>query len=297
MPLSQGSELTLFPAQFWLLCCQKRDSQQVWTCKSPSVKVLCFMIPSSVGQSVPLLRWSLMPAEHWLDPWSSRWTAHRSQPRLAQRGVPLPPWVPFRADHGWLERLFVQWGNNHRVQKGELGNWECSDPSHLSAYNLKGSLEVSWQVPAEGNEVGCSHVGHPDKSGGVMCSSREEEMKMEFLYGHSLGGRAHSEASCRGNCLCALFLLPLKKKQTLAKILQDACCTFAFEINHYIRPQCHLSILSERQHNILLKWNNFHVFLLLSLPSYKMISTSFMVGLTPVLMFFKILQDSECFNL
>lgn len=224
MPLSQGSELTLFPAQFWLLCCQKRDSQQVRTCKGPSVKVLCFMIPSSVGQSVPLLRWSLMPAELWVDPWSSRWTAHRSQPPLAQRALPLPSRVPFRAEHGWLETLFVQWGNNHRVQKGELGNWECSDPSHLGAYNLKGSPEVSWQVPAEGNEVGCRHVGHPDKSGGVMCSTREEEMKMEFLYGHSLGWRAHSEASCRGNCLCAPFLLPLKKKQTLAKTLQDACC-------------------------------------------------------------------------
>lgn len=67
--------------------------------------------------------------------------------------------------------------------------------SHLSAYNLNRSLEVSWQVPAEGNEVGCSCVRHLDISGGVMCSSREEEMKMEFLFGHSLGWRAHSEAS------------------------------------------------------------------------------------------------------
>lgn len=45
-----------------------------------------------------------------------------------------------------------------------------------------------------------------------MCSSREEEMKMEFLYGHSSGWRAHSEASCRGNCLCAAgFAAPQKE--------------------------------------------------------------------------------------
>lgn len=41
----------------------------------------------------------------------------------------------------------------------EKENWECSDPSHPSAYNAEGRVEVSWQVPAEGNEVGCSCVG------------------------------------------------------------------------------------------------------------------------------------------
>lgn len=45
-----------------------------------------------------------------------------------------------------------------------------------------------------------------------MCSSRKEEMKMGYLYGHSLGWRAHSEASCRGNYLCAaVFAAPQKE--------------------------------------------------------------------------------------
>lgn len=48
MPLSPGSELTLFPAQFWLFRCQKRNSQQVRTCKGLSVWGDWFTIPSSI---------------------------------------------------------------------------------------------------------------------------------------------------------------------------------------------------------------------------------------------------------
>ena len=63
----------------------------------------------------------------------------------------------------------------------------------------------------------------------VTCSSREAEMKMESLSRHSSGWRALSEASCRGNCLCAPFSLPLLwwfllMKLMLARILQDPCC-------------------------------------------------------------------------
>lgn len=94
----------------------------------------------------------------------------------------------------------------------EKENWECSDWSHLSPYDAQGSMEFSWQVPAEGNEVGCSCMGCLGKSGGVTCSWREAEMKMESLSGHSLGWRAHSEASCRGNCLRAPFSLPLRER-------------------------------------------------------------------------------------
>lgn len=50
-----------------------------------------------------------------------------------------------------------------------------------------------------------------------MCSSREEEMKMEFLYGHSLGWRAHSEASCTGNSLCAAVVAAPQKETKSSK--------------------------------------------------------------------------------
>lgn len=48
-------------------------------------------------------------------------------------------------------------------------NRERSHPSHLSAYNP--NLGGSWHGPAEGNEVGCSCVGHQRNQEGS-CAAR-----------------------------------------------------------------------------------------------------------------------------
>lgn len=209
MPLSLGSELTLFPAQFWLLCCQKRDSQQVWTWKGPSAKLI--VCDSFFSQAkLPWLRWSLMPV-------SSGWIPEAADEQ--HTGLHHPwhraechcPTSPFRADHGWSERLFVQWGNNHRVRKGELGVQppepsECLQPEQEPRRVLAGSSRGKWGW--------LQLCRTPEESGGVVCSSREEEMKMEFLYGHSLVWRAHSEASCRGNSLCAALVAAPQKENS-----------------------------------------------------------------------------------
>lgn len=156
--------------------------------------------------------WARCLLSSGLDPWRSRWIAHRSQSPVGlcvgrERHRPCEP-SSERTMAGYKDFLVSE-----VITTGsEKENWERSDASHPSACDTKGSVEVSWWVPAEGNEVGCSGMGRPGKPGEVRCSSREAEMKMESLSGHSSGWRARSQASCRGNCLCALFSLPLKER-------------------------------------------------------------------------------------
>lgn len=146
MPLSQGSELTLFPAQFWLLCCQKRDSQQVWTRKGLSVKAIVswFLLQSGKACSCWGGAWCLL-SSGWIPEAADE--QHTVSITLGtEERVPLPPRVPFRVDHGWLERLFIQWGNNHRVRKGEQGVQppERLQPEQEPRSFLAGSSRGKW---------------------------------------------------------------------------------------------------------------------------------------------------------
>lgn len=289
MPLSLGSELTLFPAEFWLLCCQKRDSQQVWAWKGPSAKLI---VCDSFFSRAKCALAEVEPdaCELWLDPWSSRWAAHRSPSPLAQRVT--APRAPFRADHGWSERLFVQWGNNHRVRKGKQGAQPPEPPECLQPEPRR---FLAWSSRGKWGWLQLCRT--PEESGGVVCSSREEEMKMEFLYSTVWSGGLILRLLAEVTPCVLPLLLPLKKKQTLAKMLQDACCHLCIwdKPRHKASVSPSNSVWEATQH--FAEVQQFSCILLLSLPPYKTVSTSFMVGLTPVLMSFKILQYSACFNL
>lgn len=86
------------------------------------------------------------------------------------------PQVPFRVDHGWLERLFVQWGNDHRVQKGEQGVQrleppECLQPEREPRIFLAGSSRGKWgwlQLCKTPRQIRRGHVqleGRRDENG------------------------------------------------------------------------------------------------------------------------------------
>jgi len=68
-------------------------------------------------------------------------------------------------------------------------NWECSDLSHPSTQNTTRSIDVPWQVPAEGNEVGCSCMGHLGKPGGhVQLKGSGDENGVSFQAQFGLEG-------------------------------------------------------------------------------------------------------------
>lgn len=174
-------------------------------------------------------------------------------------------------------------------------NRERSHPSHLSAYNQ--NLGGSWHGPAEGNEVGCSCVGHQRNQEGSCAARGKKRWKWSFFTAQfGLEGSFWGFLQRLTPCVLPL-LLPLKKKQTLAKMLQDACCHLCIwdKPRHKASVSPSNSVREATQH--FAEVQQFSCILLLSLPPYKTVSTSFMVGLTPVLMSFKILQDSACFNL
>lgn len=114
--------------------------------------------------------------------------------------------------------------------------------------------------------------------------AQQEQRWMWILFWAQLGCKTHSETSARGKYLCAPLMPPLRErwsdvwmKQSKGGVCRIHAVTFAFEQSHYIRPQCHLPVLSERQHNALQEGSNF----CLGISSAcETISTSFMVGLT-----------------
>lgn len=236
------------------------------------------MIPSSIRTKHALVK--VKPDACWAVARSLKQQMNRSQTSIGHciEGSATTSMSPLQSRPWQIIKCFPV--SEVITIESENEKQEFSDLRCRNVYNTKRkSTEASWQVPAEANEVFCSCMEYLDKPRGATCSSREVEMKMESLYGHSSGWRARSEASCRGNCLCAaasqrnrVCYLLLVKQTSIRKEFAG------FVLSSLLLRQTMLQGLSAtfqiwypfcQRSNTKFWWSCFHVFLSLFLLPYK----------------------------